>query len=82
MGKNIIFTHTAKFRFECSYADKLYEILIPESGYDQSGKSEIEISHDDKSVTILIKAEDSSVLRASLNMWLRMVNVCKEIMEL
>ncbi len=75
-------THAAEFRFECSYADRLYAVLLPESGSDPGEKSRVHLMHDESSVTVQVEAEDVSSLRASLNMWLRLVNVCKEIQEL
>ncbi len=75
-------THTAEFRFACPYADKLYAVLAPEAGSDPGEKSRVRISRDGEVVTLFVEAEDASALRASLNMWLRLVNVCKEVLEL
>jgi len=75
-------THTAEFRFACPYAEKLYAVLAPEAGSDPGEKSCVRISCDEESVTLFVEAEDTSALRASLNMWLRLVNVCKEVLEL
>lgn len=78
----MITTHTAEFLFECPYAGKLYAVLAPEAGSDPGEKSRVCISYDEQSVTLRVEAEDASALRASLNMWLRLVNVCKEVLEL
>ena len=75
-------THTAEFRFVCPYAEKLYAVLAPEAGSDPGEKSRVRISRDGDAVTLFVEAEDASALRASLNMWLRLVNVCKEVLEL
>jgi KEOPS complex subunit Pcc1 len=74
--------HTAEFRFTCSHAEKLYAVLAPEAGSDPNERSCVHIFYDGEIVTLVVEAEDISALRASLNMWLRLVNVCKEILEL
>ena len=78
----MITMHTAEFMFECPYAGKLYAVLAPEAGSDPGEKSRVCISYDEQSVTLRVEAEDAAALRASLNMWLRLVNVCKEVLEL
>lgn len=75
-------THKAKFVFETPYAEKLYASLSPEAGCDPGDKSVTQLLHDANSVTLLVEAEDVSALRASLNMWLRLVNVANEVLEL
>ena len=74
--------HTAVFRFVCPYADVLHAVLAPEAGSDPGDRSRVLLSHDAEAVTLTVEAEDVSALRASLNMWLRLVNVSKEILEL
>ncbi|HJJ88870.1 MAG TPA: KEOPS complex subunit Pcc1 [Methanocorpusculum sp.] len=75
-------THMAKFQFACPYAEKLYAALTPEACSEPREKSWMQISRNEEIVTLFVKAEDATALRASLNMWLRLVNVCKEILEL
>lgn len=75
-------THTAEFRFVCPYTEKLYAVLAPEAGSNPGEKSQVHLSRNACSVTLLVEAEDASALRASLNMWLRLVHVCKEVLEL
>ncbi|MDO5846103.1 MAG: KEOPS complex subunit Pcc1 [Methanocorpusculum sp.] len=75
-------THKARFVFETPYADKLYASLSPETGCYSGDKSVAQLLHDSGSVTLLVEAEDVSALRASLNMWLRLVNVANEVLEL
>ncbi|HJJ99265.1 MAG TPA: KEOPS complex subunit Pcc1 [Methanocorpusculum sp.] len=75
-------THTAEFRFACPYADKLYAVLAPEAGSDPGEKSRVHISCDGEIVTLFVEAGDAAALRASLNMWLRLANVCNEVLEL
>lgn len=78
----MIATHAAEFRFVCPYAAKLYAVLAPEVASDPGEKSRISLMHDEASVTVTVEADDVVSLRAALNMWLRLVNVCKEVLEL
>jgi KEOPS complex subunit Pcc1 len=74
--------HAAEFRFTCLHAEKLYAVLAPEACSDPNEKSSVHLFCDGEIVTLVVEAEDISALRASLNMWLRLVNVCKEVLEL
>jgi KEOPS complex subunit Pcc1 len=74
--------YSATFRFECPYAEKLYTVLAPEAGSDPGDRSQVSVFREGDSVTLQVKAEDIPALRASLNMWLRLVNVCKEVLEM
>ncbi|HJJ29621.1 MAG TPA: KEOPS complex subunit Pcc1 [Methanocorpusculum sp.] len=74
--------HTASFVFKTPFAAKLYEVLVPEIASDPGEKSNTRLIRDDSSVSLLVEAEDAASLRASLNMWLRLVNVSHEVLEL
>lgn len=74
--------HTSCFVFETPFAAKLYEVLAPEIISDPGEKSNVRLTRDDSSVTLQVEAEDAASLRASLNMWLRLVNVSHEVLEL
>ncbi|HJJ43094.1 MAG TPA: KEOPS complex subunit Pcc1 [Methanocorpusculum sp.] len=74
--------HTANFVFETPFAAKLYEVLAPEIASDPGEKSNMRLTRDDSSVYLFVEAEDAASLRASLNMWLRLVNVSHEVLEL
>jgi len=74
--------HAACFVFETPFAEKLYEILIPETESDPGEKSNVRLIKDESSITLFVEAEEASALRASLNMWLRLVNVSNEVLEL
>lgn len=73
---------SATFRFECPYADELYAVLVPEAGSDPGDRSQVLLACEESSIVLSVEAEDISALRASLNMWLRLVNVCKEVLEM
>ena len=74
--------HSARFVFETPYADKLYAALSPEAGSDPGEKSRVQLFCDTSSLTLAVEAEDVSAMRASLNMWLRLINVSHEVLEL
>ncbi len=73
---------SARFVFETPTAEKLYASLSPEEGCDPGEKSKVQLTHDADSVTLCVEAEDISAMRASLNMWLRLINVSNEVLEL
>ena len=74
--------HSAWFVFETPFAEKLYAALSPEEGSDPGEKSLVQLSYDDSSLTLSVETEDVSSMRASLNMWLRLINVSLEVLEL
>ncbi len=74
--------HSARFVFETPFAKELYAALSPEAGSDPGEKSWVELTHDESSLTLSVLAEDVSAMRASLNMWLRLINVSHEVLEL
>ena len=74
--------HAACFVFETPFAAKLYEVLAPETVSDPGEKSNVRLTRSEASVFLSVEAEDAAALRASLNMWLRLVNVSHEVLEL
>lgn len=74
--------HSAKFVFKTPFAEKLYESILPEASSDPGDKSTVKLERDEDSVTLYIEAQDASALRASINMWLRLINVSEEVLEL
>jgi len=74
--------HTAEFTFETPHASQIYTVLSPEEGSDPGDKSHVQISCNDEKLTLKIQTEDVSSMRASLNMWLRLINVSNELLEL
>lgn len=74
--------HSARFTFSTPYAEKLYNSVLPEVKSDPGDRSHVELTKDENCVTLIVKAEDASALRASLNMWLRLINVSQELLEL
>ncbi len=74
--------HCAEFVFETPDADKLYEVLSPESGSDPGEKSLVTVSKMGGAISISIQAEDIPAMRASINMWLRLIAVSSEILSI
>ena len=74
--------HYAEFVFETPYADKIYRVLAPEAGSDPGEKSYVELTATADAIQLKINAEDVSAMRASLNMWLRLIAVSSEILAL
>jgi len=74
--------HRAEFIFETPSASQIYTVLSPEQGSDPGDKSHVQISCNDDKLLLSIETEDISSMRASLNMWLRLINVSNELLEL
>jgi len=56
-----------------SRASTIYESLKPETG-DESNRSNVEMKKVPEGLKIIISAQDTSALRASLNSYLRWIN--------
>ena len=74
--------HSAVFTFETPDADKLYAVLSPEAGADPGEKAHTQLSKGTNSITFRVDADDAAGLRASLNMWLRLINVSDQILRI
>ena len=75
--------HRAEFRFKDGNAEKIYHAIAPEMAGEVNARSHAECWLESGEVLVLqVRASDISALRASLNMWLRLVNVAKEMQEL
>lgn len=75
--------HEAIFRFTGAHAETLYHALQPELSEEVHPRSRAECTLEDTGALVLkIFARDIPALRASLNMWLRLVNVADEMQAL
>ncbi len=75
--------HEAVFRFGTSHAGAIYRALVPEMESEVNPRSRAVLTMDGEEVLLLrVHADDLPALRASLNMWLRLVNVADEMQEL
>jgi KEOPS complex subunit Pcc1 len=75
--------HEAIFRFTTPHASALYQAIRPEMESEVNPRSRTVVTLDTEQTLVLrIEAEDMAALRASLNMWLRLVNVADEMQEL
>lgn len=72
--------HEAVFRFTSLSAPAIYESLLPETESEVNPRSVASVQLEGTDTLILtIRAEDIPAFRASLNMWLRLVNVADEM---
>ncbi|HJJ28139.1 MAG TPA: KEOPS complex subunit Pcc1 [Methanocorpusculum sp.] len=74
--------HCAVFTFETPDAGKLYEVLSPEAGQDPGDKACTQLSVNGDVLTFRVDSDDCAGLRASLNMWLRLIDVSEKIMRI
>ncbi|HJJ47243.1 MAG TPA: KEOPS complex subunit Pcc1 [Methanocorpusculum sp.] len=74
--------HSAEFIFKTPNAERIYWALFPEQESDFGKKSLVQLSCSGNTLKLSVQAEDVSAMRASLNMWLRLINVSSELLEL
>ena len=75
--------HEAVFRFKSKNAGKIYQALLPELSDEVNIRSSARCTLEGDDVLVLsIAAEDTSALRASLNMHLRLISVADEMQDL
>ena len=74
--------HTAVFSCRSGRAPEIYRALTPEIG-EINPRTEVGVTLEgDDLMVISVGADDIPALRAALNMWLRLVNVAKEMQEI
>jgi len=72
--------HTAVFRFKSCNAEQIFRTLQPELPDEVNPRSTTRCELEGKDTLVLIvEADDTSSLRAALNMYLRLVNVADEV---
>jgi KEOPS complex subunit Pcc1 len=75
--------HEALFRFRSDKAGALFRAVSPEMESEVNYRSRAECLRDGPETLVLkIQAEDIAALRASLNMWLRLISVAQEMQDL
>ncbi len=75
--------HEAHFRFRSSHADHLFHAVFPEMEGECHPRSKAEcILESPDTLVLRVQAADIPALRASLNMWLRLISVAEEMQEL
>jgi len=75
--------HNAVFRFTGPDIGHIYQAIAPETTGEVNARSQAECWVEAPDTLVLvISASDIGALRASLNMWLRLVNVAKEMQEI
>lgn len=72
--------HEAVFRFTTEHAESIYRSLLPELEDEVNPRSSVSCRMEDHNTLVLtVTAQDTSSLRAALNMYLRLVNVADEV---
>jgi KEOPS complex subunit Pcc1 len=75
--------HNAVFRFTGHDIGHVYQAIAPETAGEVNARSQVECWVEAPDTLVLVvSASDIGALRASLNMWLRLVNVAKEMQEI
>jgi len=75
--------HEAVFRFTTNHAERIYRSLLPELEDEVNPRSVVSCRLEGSDMLVLtITAQDTSSLRAALNMYLRLVNVADEVQVL
>jgi KEOPS complex subunit Pcc1 len=75
--------HRAVFLFETPNAAAIHASVAPEeAGEEWGGRSAARIRCEANSLVLEVEAADLPALRASLNTWLRLVNVADEVCDL
>lgn len=75
--------HEAEFKIRCMDAERIYASVSPETAAEVNPRSRVSCSMEGQDTCVLcVEADDIPALRASLNMWLRLVNVAGEMQEL
>ena len=74
--------HTAVFSCRSARAPEIYRALAPEIG-EINPRTEVGVTLDgDDLLLISVGADDIPALRAALNMWLRLVSVAAEMLDI
>ena len=72
--------HEAVFRFKTEHAGRIYQSLLPELEDEVNPRSVVTCRLEGTDTLVLtVSAQDTSSLRAALNMYLRLVNVADEV---
>ncbi len=75
--------HEAKFRFRSDRAREIFQAVSPETAAEVNPRSRAECLYEEPDTLVLkVSAADAAALRASLNMWLRLVSVAQEMQDL
>jgi KEOPS complex subunit Pcc1 len=75
--------HEAQFRFRCDSVEEIFASVQPEMAGEVNPRSHARCWCECPDTLVLrVTAVDIPALRASLNMWLRLINVAREMQEL
>jgi KEOPS complex subunit Pcc1 len=75
--------HSAVFRFTGPDIEHVYQAIAPEMAGEVNTRSRAQCWIEAPDTLVLsVNASDIGAMRASLNMWLRLVNVAREMQEI
>jgi len=75
--------HEAVFKFNSPHAVAIYDAILPELSDEVNPRSKACcVLESDDCLVLSVTAQDTSALRAALNMYLRLINVADEMQEL
>ena len=70
----------AEVNFKADDPDTVFEALFPEIE-DELYKSKISLSRETDAINLNLKGKDLSSMRATLNTWIRLVNIALEMVR-
>ena len=75
--------HEARIRFRTDHARVIFRAVNPETKAEVNPRSKVECLLEAPDLLVLkVHATDVAALRASLNMWLRLISVADEMQDL
>jgi len=75
---------TATVRLKFRRKDQLsaiFEALEPETRTALMSRSKVTVKRDDKTITLIFEAKDTSALRAALNSYLHWIRLTKDVLD-
>jgi len=75
-------TATVRLRFpRKEQLSAIFEALEPETRAAQWSRSKVKVKREDKTLTLIFEAKDTSALRAALNSYLHWIRLTKDMLE-
>jgi len=73
---------TVRLRFERkNHLSAIFRALEPETRTAVSSRSKVTVKRDDKTLTLVFEAKDTSALRAALNSYLHWIRLTKDVLD-
>lgn len=75
-------TATVRLKFHRNeQLSAVLEALEPETRVVSSSRSKVRVKRDDKTLTLIFEAKDTSALRAALNSYLHWIRLTKDVLD-